>query len=138
MLPQTCKTRHVGRREIAELLEDVGVDPGIVGIDARNLARIRGRPGVGVFPAATHADERRFLGQPVFLREEAVPGIPRLAGFQGRVGRDVGDVKPALEQLDFGLRLMVPVAAAPGPRVAQGGLPGNDDHAAPLSLAAGL
>src|SRR4029077_18204302 len=29
---------------------------------------------------------------------------------------------------------MVPVAATPRPRVAQGGPPGNDDHAAPLSL----
>ena len=134
MLPQTCRIGHVGRREVAELLEDVGIDPGIVGVDARDLARIRRRPGVGVFAAATHADECRLPGQPVFLGEIGVPGVPRLVWFQGRVGRDIGDVEAASEQLDLGLRLMVPVAAAPGPRVARGGLLGNDDDAAPLSL----
>ncbi len=125
--------RYVGRRKVAELLEDVGVDSGVVGVDARDLARIRGRPGVGVLASATHPDECRLPGESVLLREEGVPGVPRLARFQGRVGRDISDVEAAPEQFHLGLRLMVPVAAAPRPGVTRGGLPGDDDDAPAFS-----
>ena len=43
-------------------------------------------------------------------------------------------MKAAPEQLDLGLGLVVPVAAAPGPGVARGRLFGNDDDTALLSL----
>jgi hypothetical protein len=41
-------------------------------------------------------------------------------------------MEAALEQLDFGLRLVVPIAAAPGPRVAGRRGFRNDDDAPPL------
>ena len=43
-------------------------------------------------------------------------------------------MEPALEQLDFGLRLVVPVAGLPGPRVAERRGFRNDHDALPLPL----
>ena len=110
---------HVGRSKVGELFEDVGIHPGIIGIDARDLRGIRGGPCIGVFATAAHPDKRRLLGQPVFLGQERVPGVPCLIRPQAGVGRDIRDVKPTLQQLDLGLRLVVPVTPSPRPRVAQ-------------------
>jgi hypothetical protein len=68
----------------------------------------------------------------VLLREEGVSDVSRLAGLQDGAGRDVGDVEAAHEEHLLGLRLVVPVAAPPGPGVPQGGPPRDDVDAAPL------
>ena len=44
---------------------------------------------------------------------EVITGIPVL----DVVGLDEADVKATLEQLDFSLRLVVKIAASPGPRL---------------------
>src|ERR1039458_10022833 len=65
----------------------------------------------------------------MLFRYEVVPRVPRFALPAG-VGCDKSDVEPALEQLDFGLGLVVPIAAPPRPRIAGRGFLGND-HDAP-------
>src|SRR6266853_1138668 len=69
----------------------------------------------------------------MLLRQELVPRVPHLALPVG-VGCDKRDMEPALEQLDFGLRLVVPVAALPGPRLAWRRGFRNDHDALPLPL----
>src|SRR5208282_4111553 len=64
----------------------------------------------------------------MLLRQEVVPRVPRFALPAG-IGCDKRDMEPALEQLDFGLGLVVPIAAPPRPRIAGRGLLGNDHHA---------
>src|SRR5882672_1840649 len=51
-------------------------------------------------------------------REKFIPRIPLLARFQILVSRDISDVEPPPEQFNFGLRLMIPIATLPGPRIA--------------------
>src|ERR1039458_2923643 len=65
----------------------------------------------------------------MLLRQEVVPRVPRFALPAG-VGCDKSDMEPAFEQLDFGLGLVVPIAALPRPRIAGSGFLGND-HDAP-------
>ena len=134
MLPQTCSSGTSLLARSPSFMRSFAVAAGIVGVDAGNLVGVGGGPGVGVFAAPAHADEGRLLGQPVLFGEEGVPGVPLLARLQRGVGRDVGDVKTALEQFDFGLRLVVPVTASPGPRIAGGRLLRNDHDAPPLAL----
>ena len=74
-----------------------------------------------------------FFDSPCFSVRKVVPGVPRLA----RVGPDEADVEAAPEQLDLGLRLVVPVVAPPGPGVAGGRLLRDDHDAATLALLRG-
>src|SRR5262245_41929485 len=103
---------HVAPGQFAELYQTFPGDQGIVGIDAGNVVGIRGGPGECVAPPSAHADKCRPSGKPVLFYEKGVPGIPFLA----RVGLDKADVKPALEQFNLSLWLVVKVPAAPGPR----------------------
>jgi len=93
-----------------------------------------GGPGVGVDPALAHADESWLGGKAMLSREEGIPGIPRFAGIRG----NESDVEAPVEQIDFGLRREVPIASPPGPRIAGGGLFGDDHDAAPLAGGRGL
>ncbi len=126
--------RDVVLRKLAELGQDLRIAAGVVGVDAGDLLGVVGRPGVGVFPAAAHADERGLFGQAVFVGEKLIPGVPLLAGLERGVGGDIGDVKTAPQQFDLGLRLMVPVATLPGPGVSGRGGFRDDDDAAPLAF----
>src|ERR1019366_4571890 len=65
----------------------------------------------------------------MLFRHEVVPRVPRFALPAG-VGCDKSDMEPALEQLDFGLGLVIPIAALPRPWIAGRGFLGND-HDAP-------
>src|SRR5713101_7052625 len=73
----------------------------------------------------------------MLLRQEHVPRIPHFA-LRAGVGCGKRDMEPALEQLDLRLRLVVPVAAPPGPRVAWRRGFRNDHDALPLPLRAAL
>src|SRR5205814_559836 len=81
-----------------------------------------------IHPAFAHPDEGGLLRQPMLLRQEHVPRVPHFALRVG-VGCGKRDVEPALEQLDLRLRLVVPVAALPGPGVARRRGFWNDDDA---------
>ena len=124
--------RHVVRGEFAEPRHHLAAAAGIVRVDARDFIGMRPGPSVGVFPAAAHADEGGLRGQAMLFREERIPRIPFLARLQRRVRRDIGDVKTAPQQLHFRLRLMIPIAALPRPRMAGRGLLRHDHDAAPL------
>src|SRR6202167_1272288 len=69
----------------------------------------------------------------MLLRQELVPRVPHFA-LRAGVGCNKRDMEPALEQLDFGLRLVVPVATLPGPRVAWRRGFRHDHDALPLPL----
>ena len=113
--PADVEQRHVVLDQLPDSRDVLRVDAGIVGVDAGDLVRVRGCPGVFIHPAFAHANERRFLGQPVLFREKGIPGIPRLT----RIDVNEADVKAALEQFNLGLRLVVKVTASPGPRPAE-------------------
>ena len=124
--------RHIAVGQDADFRKQIAIAAGIVGVDARDLVGIGRGPGVSEFAASAHADEGRFFRQAVLFGEERVPGVPMLARPERGAGGNVGDVKATLEQLDFRLGLVIPVTAAPGPRVAGSGLLRNDHDAAPL------
>ncbi len=107
------KEGNILARQEAEFRQDFRIRAGGVGVDAGDVLGVSGRPRVGIFAAAAHADEGGFFGEAVFVGEIRKPGIPFFAGLERGVGRDVGDVESATEQLDFGLRLVIPVAALP-------------------------
>ena len=108
--------RDIVLSQLAELQERLRADGRVVGVDARHLVGVRGRPVVLVDAPPAHADEGRLLRQAMLLGQERIPRVPRFTG----VRRDEGDVKPAAKQLDLGLRLVVPVTALPRP-----GIPGS-------------
>lgn len=68
----------------------------------------------------------------MFPGKKLVPRIPLPARFQILAGLDVSDMKSALEQFNFRLGLVVPIAASPAPRVARRHGFRNDDDASPL------
>ena len=88
------------------------VHSGIIGIDARHLVGIGHAPVELIHPALAHPDEGGLLRHPMLLREEGVPRVPRFA-LPAALGYDERDMEPALEQLDFGLGLVVPIAGLP-------------------------
>ena len=124
---------HVGRGQRAELHKNVRVGAGIVGIDARHFVGMGGRPDVGVFSTPAHADKCGLSGESVLFREKGVPSLPLPAGFQGRAGFDITDVKTAFQQLNFRLRLVIPITAPPGPGITLSRHFGNDDEAPSLA-----
>ena len=54
----------------------------------------------------------------MFLGEKIIPCIPLFTRFHILVGRNVSDMKTPVEQLNFGLGLVIPVTASPWPWVA--------------------
>ena len=70
----------------------------------------------------------------MLLGEKRVPGIPLPARLERRARFDVSDVKPTPEQLDFRLRLVVPITATPGPGPARSCFPWNHHDAPPSAL----
>ena len=113
MLPQTCKHRDVVGGEFAELQHNLHVAAGIIGVDAGNLVGMSGGPGIFKFTAATHADERGLAGKSALGGEKIIPGVPGFIRAQSGAGLNIRDAKTAPDQFHFGLRLMVPIAAAP-------------------------
>src|SRR5438093_1085792 len=97
-----------------------------------NLVRVRGCPGVFIHPAFAHANEGRFPGQPLLLREVGVPGVPLLARIlPARIRRNERNVKTPPQQFHLGLGLVVPITGLPRPRIAGRRLVWHD-HDAPL------
>ena len=109
---------------------------GIVGVDAGHFVGVDHAPVELIDTALAHPDEGRFLRQPMLLRQELVPAVPRLA-LPAAVGRDISDVETAIEQLDFGLGLVVPIAALPRPRVPRRRLFGDDYDTSTLAVLQG-
>ncbi len=121
--------RDVAPGQLIEPGKRAGPDRRVVGVDAGNLVGIERGPVILVDAPLAHADERGLPRQPMSLGQVPVPGVPGLV----RIGGDKRDVEASAQQLDLGLRFMVPVAPPPGPRVARCCLPGNDHEATPFS-----
>ena len=71
-----------------------------------------------------------FLDSPCFPVRKAYQASHGLPGS----AMTKRNMKPAIEQFDFGLRLVIPVAAPPRPWIAGRSLLGNDHDASELTL----
>jgi len=70
----------------------------------------------------------------MLMSKELVLGIPLFAWPERRAALDVGDMKPAPEKFDFGLRLVIPITALPRPWIPSRRCPRHDNHATPLAF----
>lgn len=103
------------------------MDARIVGVDAGDFGGIADAPMEFVGAALAHSDEGGLGGQAVLGGKEVVEAVPAGAGVH-TVGGDVADVEATAEEFDFGLRFVVPIAAAPGPGKTGGGSARGHNH----------
>ena len=82
MLPQTWRMGTSAAARSPSFLRTSGLDSRDCRRRCRKLCRIGRCPGVGVFSAPTHADERRFLREAVFLGQKGYQASHVLPGFR--------------------------------------------------------
>jgi hypothetical protein len=121
---------HITLDQLVKLHQAFTGNQRIVGVNAGNSLGVRGGPCECITASTAHTDKGGFFGKPMLFSEKRIPGIPVL----DVVGLDEADVKATLEQLDLSLRLVIEIAASPGPRLALRCLLRNDDDAAQLPL----